>query len=700
MKHTVTRPPENSGVPRGGVDGSMRAFSVCFMSSCFAAFNPAMSRRCFIALAMVAALSCPCDAAETGEGWARLLSPELRRIEAARIDLEKELHTLPPAPVPQATARLGWHSEYAASDTQIEWVELNLGEAQVLDAVVLIAPPPNGGTVGAGYGFPRRFHVELIGEGEETGRTMLAEHANADFPNPGTLPVVLPAGGRLAKKVRITATRLFGEGQRYFFALGEVMLLRGRENLGARIEQVGPAAVLASSSQGTRPDWGRINLVDGHQALGPPLGNQRSPSLGFHSGRISESHLTDPPWVEIDLGHVALVDEVRLFPAHPPDFAHSQGYGFPVRYEIELREDDMGPPAVLPAPQSGSYSALPGDNVVAIPAGHYARQVRLKALDPHVSNGGAILALAEMQVWSGGQNIAAGAHVVSSGSKEADQWSSAALVDGFTSIANILHWPEWLAGLSKRREIEHHLTSLDIERAAIVRSWQQRGLAAGLLVLLIIAAGIGLWLHRQRKARRAELERLRQRIAQDLHDDVGSSLGSIALIAQDIRIDDPQALDDLAEIKSIANESVAAMRDITRLVQSDRYGSDDLPQLLRDTSERLLRGLTHRIDIDEQITTRHLSVDRQRDLMLILKEALHNITRHARATEAAVRLQRHHDALVLTVEDNGQGFDPAAPVSGMGLTNLRRRAEKHQGRVDIRSSPQGTILTLNLPLHA
>ena len=661
----------------------------------------AMLRRCSVVFTMGAVLSCPCDAAEADGSILGMVSPEMRQIDATSVELQKQLTNLPPAPVPQATARLGWHSEYASSDTQAEWVELNLGESQVLDAVVLIAPPPNGGTVGAGYGFPRRFYVELIGEGEETGRTMLAEHTDADFPNPGTLPVVLPAGGRLAQKVRITATRLFGEDGRFFFALGELMLLRGKENLGARIEPAGPDAVRASSSQGTRPDWGRINLVDGHNALGPPLGSERSPTLGFHSGRVSESHLTDPPWVELDLGHATLVDEVRLFPAHPPDFAHSHGYGFPVRYQIELREDDDATPIVLPAPQSGSYSALPGDNVIAIPGGHYARHVRLNALEPHVSNGGALLALAEMQVWSGGQNIATGASVKASGTQEADHWSNAALVDGFTSVANILDWPEWLSGLSQRREIEHQLATLADRREAIVRSWQHRGIAAGVLALLVIIAAILLWLHRQRKARHLELERLRERIAQDLHDEIGSSLGSIALIAQDIRVDDPQARDDLAEIKSIADESVAAMRDITRLVQSDRYGSDDLPLLLRETAERLLRGLSHRIDLDDDHAwTRHLSVDRQRDLVLICKEALHNITRHAAATEVRIHLTPTHDALVLTIQDNGQGFDPAAATSGMGLTNLRRRAEKHRGRVDLNSTPQGTTLTLTLPLHA
>lgn len=622
------------------------------------------------------------------------------------------LAALPPAPEPQITQRLGWHSEYATSADKTEWVELNLGQAQAIDSVVLIAPPPSGGTVGAGYGFPRRFYIELLSEGEDNQRTILADFTDKDFPNPGLLPVLIPAGGQKAQKVRVTATRLTGAKGKHFFALGEVMLLQGQHNLGARIEIVGPAAVRASSSQGTRPDWGRINLVDGHTVLGPPLGQHPSPTLGFRSVPTSESRITTLPWVEVDLGRPLLVDEVRLFPAHPPQFAHSHGYGFPVRYQIELREEDNDDPLILPAPQSGSYHALPGDNVVTVIGGHRARYVRLTVQDPHVSNGSALLALAEMQVWSGEKNAAPGSTVLSSGSTEKNGWSSAALVDGFTSSAEITSLPEWLAGLSHRREVEQEM-ALEKEREAQARQqWLRIALAAGIAVAILGAAGALVAWQRQRKARRAELEELRQRIARDLHDEIGSSLGSIALIAQDILADSPQQPEsgtmrqDLAEIRDIADETVSAMRDITRLIQSNRYGADDLPTLLRETAARLLRGLPHTLAVGEGTHTCQLPVDRQRDLILMFKEALHNITRHAAAARVDIILEQTADSLILTVKDNGRGFDqssaasPSGSPSGMGLTNLRRRAEKHHGRMHLTSGPGGTTLTLTLPLHA
>lgn len=628
----------------------------------------------------------------------------MRALETERAVWRKKLSTMPAAPEVQLTQRLGWHSEYSSSPDRAEWVELNLGQAQAIDAVVLIAPPPNGGSVTPGYGFPLRFYVELLDEGEDNERTIIADHTDKDFANPGLLPVVIPAGGRKAQKVRITATRLCSAGGRGFCALGEVMLLQGTQNLGARLEAIGPAAVKASSSQGTRPDWGRINLVDGHTVLGPPLGSRPSPTLGFRSVPTSEGRPYTNPWVEVDLGTVQPIDEIRFFPAHPPQFSHSHGYGFPVSYQIELREDENDEPRILPAPQSGSYNALPGDNVVTVVGAHRARFARLQVLDPHVSNGAVVLAMAEMQVWSSGRNIALGCDVNSPDSTERDGWSRKALVDGYASSADIVDWPGWLAALSLRRELQHQLGLIGQKRESIARYWQR--IVLGLLSGVVLAGVFALliWLQRQRQARRQELERLRERIAQDLHDEIGSSLGSIALIAQDILADggqSGQARADLTEIKVIADETVDAMRDITRLMQSQRYGTDDLPTLLRETAARMLRGISHTLDLDEHAQTRLLAVDRQRDLMLMFKESLYNITRHAAATQVHITLSQTHHDLVLTVRDNGHGFDTTIPTTtGMGLTNLHRRAAKHHGRTEITSSPQGTIFTLSLPLHA
>jgi signal transduction histidine kinase len=208
---------------------------------------------------------------------------------------------------------------------------------------------------------------------------------------------------------------------------------------------------------------------------------------------------------------------------------------------------------------------------------------------------------------------------------------------------------------------------------------------------------------RQRRRHRLEIDALRQRISQDLHDEIGSSLGSIVFISQDIMTaakDDPLVKNELAEIQTIARQTVDSMHDITRVMQSEKYGQDDLITHLREIATRMLRTLPYTLRLDSANLPRHFPRDRHRDLVLMFKEALHNILQHAHATRVEITLAHTGGQLTLTVRDNGQGFDPATPLSGggMGLANLRRRAAKLDGGLQLTSAPgHGTALAITIP---
>jgi len=693
------------------IGAKMLCISVADMCAFSSLAWVALLRRFSVVFMTGVVLLRSCLAADAGESIAeksvRFLSPEMRRLSVEEQALQDELQTLPPAPERETTARLGYHSGYARTQDTVEWVDMDLKQTHALDAIVLIATPSNsGGAADAGYGFPLRFRVEIAEEARDAERIIVADQTHADFPNPGSLPVYLPVPGLRARHVRITATRLAREGDRFLFSLGEVMVLSGERNvaIGVNREDFGN-----SRTMGAVPMWGLANLVDGQIACGPPVGTQSSPTLGYQSRMVNVRKELDPAprWVQVDLGEPLLIDEVRLFTARPPNFAHRKGFGYPQQARLELSSTaDFSTATEVPGLRDTLLAdppllVNPGDNVVTYNTqGQSARYVRFTATQLFNANGQLNLALAEMQVWSGGENVALGKTVSAFDSTETGGWSKAALVDGFTSTANILDWPDWLNGLSRRREVTQQLASIEARKQQLAQQWQRHGLGAfGVLILAGIVTAIA-WSVRQRRERRREMEALRQRIARDLHDEIGSSLGSIALITQDIRVDDPQARDDLSEIKHIADETVGAMRDITRLIQSDRYGHDDLATLLRETTARLLRSIPHTLTLETAKPVRKLPVDRQRDLILMFKEALHNITRHAAATAVEIRLVQNSTELGVILHDNGQGFDPAATTEGMGLTNLQRRAAKHGGSVRIDSAPtQGTTLTITLPVH-
>lgn len=645
-------------------------------------------------------------------GFVTRFSPALQKIAQEEATLREALTKLPPAPVPHLTGRLGYHSGYSDSADTVEWVQLDLRHTETLDAVVIV---PAGTDVGdaptSGYGFPVRFRVELSKDGDGGSREVIADYTHEDYPNPGALPIYLPTRGKEARYVRITATRLYQEGDRYLFALGEVILLQGWRNLATRlVQEVGRNDFGKSRSMGAQPLWGIGNLVDGHGILGAPEGAEPSPTLGYQSGSISMSLQAEPPprWIQVDLGEAERIDEVRLFPAHPPEFAHRPGFGYPPALKVEASNDPEFHQAVeLIGFRGVNKPALqdhvnPGDNMITFAAnGEPARYIRVTAQRFFDSNGKFFFAFSELQALAKGENMALHKSVTAFDTVEGDGWSKASLVDGYTSRANILDWPTWLAGLSQRRETLQQIALLKQQRSTVIHQLKSMAWAglAGLVLLAVIA--LFLQLMRLRKKRQQEMEALRQRISQDLHDEIGSSLGSIALISQDVIAsggDAAQVRSDLIEIQDIARETVDAMRDIVRLVQSDRYGQGNLVTHLRETADRSLRGIAHTLTVEAEEAFNRLPMDQQRDVLLMFKEVLHNITRHAEATQVEIKLTQHLSELILTVQDNGRGFDPASPSNdGMGLVNLRRRAAKIGGQVALTSAPaSGTTLTITL----
>jgi signal transduction histidine kinase len=675
---------------------------------CFPAAFPNAMTRTPAPCACLALLLWFCGAAGARSQSLSWWSPELRRLEDERRELAGALATLPPAPAPALTERLGYHSGYGASAETVEWIEIDLGIEETIETIVLVpAASDGGGAAISGYGFPLRWRLELADEAEPDMRIVIADFTRSDFPNPGALPVQVSCGGARARQVRLTATRLYRDGDRALLALGEMLVLQGQRNLAASL---GSAQLTAGRTTAAPPRWDLVNLIDGQSVLGPPEGALRSATLGFRSETVP-SGAARTPWVQVDLGSVVPVDEVRLFPAHPADLAHRAGYGFPVEVKVEVALEESFGEAVKLLPPSESEAMTKrepvsrGTEVVTFTGrGLAARYVRVTAERPFAVGGAQVLALAEMQVWSGDENVALRQPVAALDAEESAGWSRAALVDGFTSRAEIRDWPEWLRGLSLRRETVQRLAAIEKRQAALVAWWRTLGWwLLGAAVVAALLALLALYL-RQRAARRREIEALRLRISQDLHDEIGSSLGSIALISDDaLALAKDEALRrELGEIRTTAQQTLDSLRDLVRIVQSGKYGEGDLTGHLRDIAARLLRGVPHTFSAEAAPAFDRLPMQERRDLVLMYKEVLHNLARHAQASHAEITLAQSNGSLTLTVHDDGRGFDPTASQSaGMGLTNIQRRAARHSGTVRIDSAPaRGTTVAISLPHHA
>jgi signal transduction histidine kinase len=218
---------------------------------------------------------------------------------------------------------------------------------------------------------------------------------------------------------------------------------------------------------------------------------------------------------------------------------------------------------------------------------------------------------------------------------------------------------------------------------------------------LLGLAGVG-WITRQRIVYRRTMRRMRDEILRDMHDDVGSGLGAVAILSQ-IGADEAnlpdQTRSDLAEINQLAREMNDAIRDMAWLSRAEGDRLRPLADSCRDIARTLLPGLDVRIEPTERAPERRLPLRVRRDMLLFAKETLHNIARHARAGTVRVRLDASDGVMRLSIEDDGIGFDPRTVAEGTGLRSMRHRADSMNGRLTVDSRPgDGARLTLEVPL--
>ena len=205
-------------------------------------------------------------------------------------------------------------------------------------------------------------------------------------------------------------------------------------------------------------------------------------------------------------------------------------------------------------------------------------------------------------------------------------------------------------------------------------------------------------LYQMRRTRHREIERLRVRIAGDLHDDIGSSLWSITLLSRMLTKHGhlgAEERQDLEEIHRIAIQTSNWIRDIIWLINPAFDTLQDLVLRTKDLAGTVLRDVDYRINCEGAVLSQKLPFDFRHNLFLFFKEALTNISRHAQATVVEVRLEEREG---VAAHPPGQrpGFEPAANTSGHGLRNLRARAARMKATLEVQSQPgQGTRLTLS-----
>jgi signal transduction histidine kinase len=230
------------------------------------------------------------------------------------------------------------------------------------------------------------------------------------------------------------------------------------------------------------------------------------------------------------------------------------------------------------------------------------------------------------------------------------------------------------------------------------------------VLLAAAAAGLLYAVHRLRVVHLVRLERQRTRIAMDLHDEMGSGLGSIGILAG-LAADDavpPASRGEMArKIAVSAAELGGSLQDIIWSLGSDAARLGELAARLAERGEQLFAadGDRFRTDFPEAWPARGLSLPVRRNAFLVGLEALHNASRHAGADRVVLGLAPTGTLWRLWVEDNGRGIDTEGRTegegTGLGLTAMRRRADQIGAELTVTSGPeQGTRVELHFDLRA
>jgi signal transduction histidine kinase len=606
---------------------------------------------------------------------ARMIDPELVRVEE-RIDwLEGRLSTISEAQNHPLSTDIGHRGSRIEPTDPAPSVTIDLGKSYPIDMIYLV--PAQGEFAKDPGMFPLRLTLESSDSEDFSNSTRIHQTDTKTEPVLDTAPLAYPAEAQ-GRYVRLTVDQGVQRGGMEIFALSEILVMSGNEpvSFGSRITSVG--ALLVDGI------WHPDTLVDGRTPFGTwHNGIKNPPTTG--DAVFTPSPALPTVW-SLNLAEARPIDRVVLFP-----YEINRSFGtfvFPETIRIILE-------------QNGTESAnevwnnpLPGGTHLTplVVSFHRAMadKVIIRAEQPWTMGVQMIHALSEIEIWSDGTNLAQGRFLLRTHNNIEEKTES--LSDGYSSVQQIISVGSWFQQLHDRRRFEDELQRLRPLRRNLEESSELHA-AWGSAVLIGLTFLIPVFVvERRRLMSREHLNILRKRIASDLHDDIGSNLGSISLIARSARKDlirlqgPPEVADDLTEVESIARESSLAMRDIVWLLERKQDTIGDLFQRMRETANRLLREIDFTLECDSTKTASRLSLDAKRHLFLFYKEAIHNVLKHSHATQVKIRMWDEDDKLALEIADNGIGIQPKSGQTGTPLVKLEERARILDAQILVSSS--------------
>jgi signal transduction histidine kinase len=223
--------------------------------------------------------------------------------------------------------------------------------------------------------------------------------------------------------------------------------------------------------------------------------------------------------------------------------------------------------------------------------------------------------------------------------------------------------------------------------------------------LIIAAIGVLVYaLYRYRVQQIIRLQKVRNRIATDLHDEIGSNLTNISILSNlsERNILQPQkATDFLQRISQEVASSSQALDDIIWSVNTNHDTLEETVARMRRYAAELFdaANISYDLGLDPAFEERKLVMEQRRDVYLLYKEAVNNISKHACARQVSIQIAIEHSQLLLNIKDDGKGFDTTKEFNRHGLQGMKERVKRWKGKIIIQSAiDKGTSIEIRLPV--
>jgi two-component system, NarL family, sensor histidine kinase UhpB len=263
-----------------------------------------------------------------------------------------------------------------------------------------------------------------------------------------------------------------------------------------------------------------------------------------------------------------------------------------------------------------------------------------------------------------------------------------------------------LIGKNQQQQLQLAEKEKALNEAAVKRQKQSKRIIIGAALASLLLGGI-LFNRYQLKKKIAEQQALlavRDNIAKDLHDEVGSALSSIKILSEvsykNIEKDKEKSAALLQQIVAQSEKSQQGISDIVWSVKPDNDKLENITVRMREYISQTLEPKNVEIifQADDDVLQKKLGMQQRKDVLLIFKEAVNNIAKYSQCTKATVSIESNSNHLFFHFIDNGIGFNPDKITSSSGLKNMKARAASLNGDMQIISSPcNGTKLTLTIP---